>query len=125
MRYILTFVSLVIFTTGCTTTSKNYNDFESAEKLFASSKEKPEHKAYVSEFIDSQNQQWLDDDSGCYEFDKGTKVELILTVNKAGVISSSATSTETKKATCFRKAYIGAKMPRPPFSPLAIKLTMN
>ena len=125
MHYILTFISLVVFTTGCATTSKTYKDFESAETLLFSSKEKPEYVTYLVEFIDSQNKQRLDDDSGCYQIEKGTKVKLILTVNKEGVISSSDTSTDTNKAKCFRKAYLGAKMPAPPFAPIAIELNMN
>ena len=125
MRYILGFISIVIFTAGCATTSYSYKNFELSKKLLASSKEKAEYRGYVSEFIVSQNQQRLDDDSGCYKIDKGTKVELILTVNKAGMISSSDTSTDSRKAKCFRKAYIGAKMPAPPFAPIAINLNMN
>ncbi|SMF17145.1 hypothetical protein SAMN02745866_01118 [Alteromonadaceae bacterium Bs31] len=92
--------------------------------ILASSKEKEEYRAYASEFIASQNQQSLDNKSACYKIDKGTKVELMLTVNIAGVISSSDTATDSRKAKCIRKAYIGARMPVPPFAPIAIRLNM-
>ncbi len=125
MRYILTLFSVASVIAGCTTTTIFYKDYESAKKILDSAYERTEYEAYSNKFLVSQNQQRLDDNSGCYEIEKGTKVDLILTINEAGVISGADTSTDTPKARCFRKAYIGAKMPIPPFSPIAINLIMN
>ncbi len=76
-------------------------------------------------FIRSQNDQRLDDDSGCYEKGRGQKVTLVLIVNSAGFISEAYANSSTTKAECFKAAYLGAHMPVPPFSPFPVQMQMN
>lgn len=111
---------------GCSTESiQTKGNFRKAEKLLNSSLRQSGYRDYVSAFIRSQNDQRIDDNSGCYEFNNGTTVELILTVNSEGIIVDSDTATNTEKAKCFRRAYLNRKMPLPPFVPIAVKLNMR
>ena len=63
--------------------------------------------------------------SGCYNLNAGTTVDLLLVVESSGRISAAYTGTESKKAKCFRKAYVGAKMPIPPFSPFPLRMRVR
>jgi len=85
----------------------------------------PGFDAYVTSFINAQNAAHLDINSGCYEYDVGTTVDLLLIVESSGKISAAYTDTESKKARCFRKAYVGAKMPIPPFSPFPLRMRVR
>src|SRR5271167_4705595 len=71
--------------------------------------------AYVTTFINAQNAARLDSNSGCYQFDVGTTIDLLLIVESSGKISAAYTDADSKKAKCFRKAYVGVKAPIPPF----------
>jgi hypothetical protein len=93
--------------------------------LWKQSKGRPGYDSYGGSFITSQNEQRLDDDSGCYEKGRGQKVTLVLIVNGDGVISETYADSATAKAECFKAAYLGAKVPVPPFSPFPMKMEMN
>jgi hypothetical protein len=67
----------------------------------------------------------LDVNSGCYDYDVGTTVDLIMVVESSGRIVAAYTDNESKKAKCFRRAYIGVKMPIPPFSPFPVRLKVR
>jgi hypothetical protein len=85
----------------------------------------PGFETYVTAFIAAQNAAHLDSNSGCYNFNVGTTVDLLLVVESSGRISAAYTGTESKKAKCFRKAYVGAKMPIPPFSPFPMRVRVR
>jgi hypothetical protein len=80
---------------------------------------------YVTTFINAQSAAHLDGNSGCYQYDAGTTVDLLLVVESSGRISAAYTDTESKKARCFRKAYRGVKAPIPPFSPFPMRMRVR
>jgi len=43
----------------------------------------------------------------------------------SGRISAAYTDMESKKARCFRKAYVGVKAPIPPFSPFPLRMRVR
>ena len=55
----------------------------------------------------------------------GQRVVLIHLVDADGVIAKTVADSTNAKARCFVAAYTGAHMPKPPFSPFPVKLTMN
>jgi hypothetical protein len=85
----------------------------------------PGFDAYVTTFISAQNAAHLDGNSGCYQYDVGTTIDLLLVVESSGKISAAYTDTESKKARCFRKAYAGVKAPIPPFSPFPLRMRVR
>ena len=85
----------------------------------------PGFETYITAFISAQNAAHLDSNSGCYSFNVGTSVDLLLVVESSGRISAAYTDTESKKAKCFRKAYVGVKMPIPPFSPFPMRVRVR
>jgi hypothetical protein len=88
-------------------------------------RDQPGFAAYVATFVSVQTAERLDINSGCYDYDVGTTVDLIMVVESSGRIAAAYTDNESKKAKCFRKAYIGIKMPIPPFSPFPIRLKVR
>src|SRR5271169_604161 len=82
----------------------------------------PGFEAYVTTFIAAQNAAHLDSNSGCYQNNVGTTVDLLLVVESSGRISAAYTDMESKKARCFRKTYVGVKAPIPPFSPFPMRI---
>ena len=111
--------------TACATSAPPDSGYLTAKALWDQSKERAEYATYGAAFTNSQNEQRLDDDSGCYEKGRGQKVMLVLIVNSDGVISEAYADSATAKAECFRSAYLGAKMPVPPFSPFPMLMQMN
>jgi len=85
----------------------------------------PGFETYVTAFIAAQSAAHLDSNSGCYSFNVGTTVDLLLVVESSGRISAAYTDQESKKAKCFRKAYAGVKMPIPPFSPFPMRMRVR
>lgn len=85
----------------------------------------PGFEAYVTTFIAAQNAAHLDSRSGCYQYNAGTAVDLLLVVESSGRISAAYTDMESKKAKCFRKAYVGVKAPIPPFSPFPLRMRVR
>jgi hypothetical protein len=85
----------------------------------------PGFETYVTAFIGAQNAAHLDANSGCYNFNVGTTLDLLLVVESSGRISAAYTDMESKKAKCFRKAYAGVKMPIPPFSPFPMRIRVR
>jgi hypothetical protein len=85
----------------------------------------PGFDAYVTTFINAQSAAHLDSNSGCYQYDVGTTVDLLLLVESSGRISAAYTDTESKKAKCFRKVYTGVKAPIPPFSPFPLRMRVR
>jgi hypothetical protein len=110
---------------ACATTQPPNSDYESAKALWEKSRERPEYKSYGAAFTNSQNEQRLDVESGCYAKGRGQRVILILIVNSIGTIADAYADKATTKAECFKAAYLGAKMPVPPFSPFPIYMQMN
>jgi hypothetical protein len=86
---------------------------------------RPGFDDYVTAFIGAQSAAHLDSNSGCYQYDLGTTVDLLLVVESSGRISAAYTDTESKKARCFRKAYVGVKAPIPPFSPFPMRMRVR
>jgi hypothetical protein len=116
-------ISLGLLMVACA--ARPSKGYDSALALATKSKQQSQYNDYVIAFIQSQNEQRLDDNSGCYKIEAMSKIDLILIVNEAGVIYDTQTNSDGKRARCFRAAYLNAKMPVPPFSPLAVRLTMN
>jgi len=85
----------------------------------------PGFETYVTALIAAQNTARLDSNSGCYSFNVGTTIDLLLVVESSGRISAAYSDTDSKKAKCFRKAYVGAKMPIPPFSPFPMRMRVR
>jgi hypothetical protein len=110
---------------ACVTPTIGGADYESAFRLWREARSRTGYSPYNSVFIDAQNAQRLDDDSGCYEKGVGVTVNLILVVGATGKIERTFADNSSEKANCFRKAYLGAQMPTPPFSPIPMKLTMH
>jgi hypothetical protein len=81
--------------------------------------------AYVAMFVSVQNAEHLDVNSGCYAYDVGTTVDLLMVVESSGRIAAAYTDNESKKAKCFRRAFVGIKMPIPPFSPFPVRLRVR
>jgi hypothetical protein len=124
MRAIIVGV-LSIWIASCAVDRASDNSYESALARYNQAKDSPGFAAYGHAFIEAQNYQQLDDKSGCYSHDIGKRVVLILFVNAEGRITAAYTDNESTKAKCFRRAYIGAQMPAPPFDPFPIRLRMN
>lgn len=110
---------------ACATATRGGADYESVFRLWREAKSRIEYSPYRHVFIDAQNARRLDDDSGCYEKGVGVTVQLILVVGATGKIERAFADNSSEKANCFRKAYLGAQMPAPPFSPFPMKLTMQ
>jgi len=85
----------------------------------------PGFDAYVTTFIHAQNAARLDSNSGCYQYDAGTTIDLLLVVEASGKISAAYTDTDSRKARCFRKAYVGIKAPIPPISPFPMRMRVR
>jgi hypothetical protein len=85
----------------------------------------PAFLGYVAAFIRVQDAERLDSNSGCYRYDADTTVDLMLVVESSGRISAAYSDQESHKARCFRKAYVGARMPIPPFSPFPMRLRIR
>jgi hypothetical protein len=85
----------------------------------------PGFAAYVATFVNIHNAERLDINSGCYKYDDGATIDLIMVVESSGRIEAAYTDSQSKKAKCFRKAYIGVKMPIPPFSPFPVRLKVR
>ncbi len=118
-------IPLLLALNACTASPPSKGGYESAKALWEQSKERLEYESYGAAFAKSQNEQRLDDDSGCYEKATDQKVMLVLIVNGDGVISETYADSATAKAECFKAAYLGAKMPVPPFSPFPMMMQMN
>jgi hypothetical protein len=110
---------------ACAATAPPNSGYKSAKALWEQSEERPEYGNYGAAFTESQNEQRLDEDSGCYESGRGQKVVLVLIVNSDGVVSEAYADRATEQADCFKAAYLGAKMPVPPFSPFPMLMQMN
>jgi hypothetical protein len=121
----LTTAMIALFLSSCATAPQRLGNFASADSLWEQSIKRAEYRQYHRSFILSQNQQRLDDDSGCYSKGLGQKVLLILLVDAKGVISEAYADSTVAKAECFKAAYLGAEMPIPPFSPFPVKMQMN
>jgi len=85
----------------------------------------PGFDGYVTTFIGAQSAAHLDSNSGCYQYDVGITVDLLLVVESSGRISAAYSDTESKKAKCFRKVYLGVKAPIPPFSPFPLRMRVR
>ena len=125
MRIFVTALFISCALGACATPIRGVADYESAFKLWGKVNSRADFSSYNSIFIDAQNAQRLDDDSGCYEKGVGVTVNLILMVGATGKIERAFADNSSEKANCFRKAYLGAQMPTPPFSPIPMKLTMH
>jgi hypothetical protein len=93
--------------------------------LYDRAKDLPGFADYVNVFVRSQNAQHLDERSGCYAKNVGQRISLILIVDRNGRIVQSYSDSNTRKAKCFKAAYLGAQMPIPPFVPLPVQLAMK
>jgi hypothetical protein len=121
-------VPIVLFSVSvaaCATSPPPSSGYVTAKQLYEQSKTHAEYGTYGPAFTRFQNEQRIDDDSRCYEKGRGERVNLVLIVDGDGVVSEAYADTTTPKAECFKAAYLGAKMPVPPFSPLAILMQMN
>jgi hypothetical protein len=111
--------------TACATSQPRNSGYKSAKALWEQSKEREGYESYGAAFTKSQNEQRLYRDSGCIEISRSQTVMLVLIVNSDGVISEAYASRATARAECFKAAYLGAKMPVPPFSPFPMLMQMN
>jgi hypothetical protein len=125
MRVLVAALIISVALGACATPSRGGANYESAFKLWREARSRTDFSRYNSIFINAQNTQRLDDDSGCYEKGVGVTVQLILVVGATGKIEQTFADNSSEKANCFRKAYLGAQMPAPPFSPIPMKLTMH
>jgi len=124
MRSLITAL-LALLVSSCAVVPQKAGSYAAADALWEKSKTRTEYRKYRSEFRASQNSQRLDDDSGCYAKGRGQSVLLILLVDAKGVIAEAYADSAVPKAECFIAAYLGARMPRPPFSPFPVKQQMN
>jgi hypothetical protein len=85
----------------------------------------PGFEDYVTTFINAQSAARLDSNSGCYQYDVGSTIDLLLVVESSGRISAAYSETDSKKAKCFRKVYAGVKAPIPPFSPFPLRMRVR
>jgi hypothetical protein len=117
--FVFTVISLLIC--SCATDAGFKTTLARWDKL----RNQPGFAAYVATFVSVQTAERLDINSGCYDYDVGTTVDLIMVVESSGRIVAAYTDNESKKAKCFRRAYIGVKMPIPPFSPFPVRLKVR
>lgn len=117
--YVL-FIGLLI--SSCVSTTAGYKTQLGRWQKLSS---QPGYDAYVASFIRVQDLEHLDTNSGCYAHDVGTTLDLILVVEASGRISAAYTDNESRKARCFRKLYVGTKMPIPPFSPIPVRIKVR
>ncbi|MGO9934924.1 MAG: hypothetical protein ACLPV8_24350 [Steroidobacteraceae bacterium] len=99
--------------------------YESTLLRWNNLRNQPGFEAYVTTFIGAQNSLRLDGNSGCYRYNVGTTVDLLLVVEASGRISAAYTDMESKKAKCLRGVYVGVKMPIPPFSPFPMRIRVR
>lgn len=78
----------------------------------------PNDKAtkYEDVSINYNNAKKLDEKGDCHDKSK-YPVTIVLTLDAAGKVTSTATDVENSKAACFREAYASAQLPPPPFAP--------
>ena len=118
-------LAVVAMLGACSLNRPADSGYEAAVALWTSAKAKPEYGPYADAFIDAQNAQRLDDNSGCYAKGVGTTVVLILEVGSSGRIDAAYSDGDSAKARCFRAAYLGAQMPIPPFFPFPMRMMMG
>jgi hypothetical protein len=121
MRILVVLLMLDLIASCATDAAAYRSTLQRWERLHS----QPGFDAYVTSFINAQNAAHLDSNSGCYQYDAGTSVDLLLVVESSGKISAAYSDTESKKARCFRKAYAGVKAPIPPFSPLPLRMRVR
>jgi hypothetical protein len=85
----------------------------------------PSFSAYAATFVAAQYAQRLGNKTGCYDRDADTTVDLIVVVESSGRISAAYADKDSRKAKCFRKAFLSARMPIPPFSPFPMRLKIR
>ena len=95
--------------------------FKEALKMVTDSNLKSGYKEYVKEFNEYNNQAKLGARGGCYLM-RDEDVHLIVVITDRGIIESVATDLDNTKAQCFKRAYAGVAVKKPPFSPLAIRI---
>jgi hypothetical protein len=117
----LSVIFLAILVCACATDAGFKTTLARWDKL----RNQPGFDAYVATFISLQNIQHLDMNSGCYAYDVGTAVDLLLVVDSSGRIVAAYADNDSRKAKCFRKAYVGVKMPIPPFSPFPVRMKVR
>ncbi len=81
--------------------------------------------AYAPTFVAAQYAQRVGSKTGCYDRDADITVDLIVVVESSGRISAAYAAEDSRKAKCFRKAFLSAKMPIPPFSPFPMRLKIR
>jgi hypothetical protein len=85
----------------------------------------PRFAAYAPTFVAAQYAQRVGSKAGCYDHDVDITVDLIVVVESSGRISAAYAAEGSRKAKCFRKAFLTAKMPIPPFSPFPMRLKIR
>lgn len=80
-------------------------------------------EVYWGKWADINNSQGLDEKNHCYE-KSPDDVQLVLTLDKDGLVTNVITDVKNEASQCFRKSYLNVKFPTPPFSPYYIYLHM-
>lgn len=95
--------------------------FEEAFKLFQQSRQKLGYKEYVTEFAQFSNRIRLPERGGCSLLGSG-EVKIIVIISEKGVIDSVVTESDSEKAKCYKRNYIGIDVKKPPYSPFAFPI---
>jgi len=109
---------------GCVSPRQATGQYESARALYLRTKELPGFADYVNVFIEARKAQHLDR-AACYQKTGPQRIIMILIVDRSGRITEAGSDVPGDKAGCFRKVFLGARMPIPPFAPLAVPLAIE
>jgi hypothetical protein len=123
MRITSLFITALLIA-GCVSPGQATGKYETARALYLRTKELPGFADYVDVFIKSRKAQHLDRPA-CYQKTGPQRIILILIVDRSGRITEADSDVPGEKAGCFRKVFLGARMPIPPFAPLAVPLAVE
>jgi hypothetical protein len=125
----ITMILVAVLLSSCAMKNgSKVEDFERvqnmAQQQWKENKENSQYKEYFNTWNKFNNDNKLDEKDGCYSFGRKS-VELILILNRNGVVERAITQSEGKKEKCFVNSYTGVKFPAPPIAPFYHRMTMN
>jgi hypothetical protein len=84
----------------------------------------PATSKYADAWADFNNAQHLDERDGCY-FKAEGELTQVLEIDGSGKVVGYYTDKNNGRSECWRRTYLGAVFPKPPFAPYWHKLVMH
>jgi hypothetical protein len=120
------FIALVLILVGCqaNTVQPPELSFEQATRAFEAQPKSVAVSSYGEVLAKSNNLQELDSIHNCYSKVIG-KLRQVLVLDANGNVVSYVADSDNPKSRCFRRSYLGARFPPPPFSPFFVRMEMG